>query len=376
MLLITKNYSKYIIMLHPKLKRNIIRIIPFGLIWLVLGLIFSAIEAAAIHDLQYRNELVIHISFTVFVFAMLFITLGGLTIGAFELLYIRSFFANRSLKVKMIGKFIIYLAFLFVLVTIAYPIAAHLESGYGVFSKEIWVRFIEFIKSTTFLSTALQLGVSLVATLFYVEVSDSLGPNVFIDFVTGKYHKPNQENRIFMFVDMKSSTTIAEQLGHNSYFYFLKDYFRILSDVLIEYAAEIYQYVGDEIIVTWKLKNGIDNNSCINCFFEMKKAITKNETLFLKKYNVMPDFKAGLHYGEVTTGEIGHVKRNIIFTGDVLNASARIQSLCNHYNSDILISDDLIQVLDLKDSYSITSMGITQLRGKSEDMELFTIHPL
>ena len=78
-----------------------------------------------------------------------------------------------------------------------------------------------------------------------------------------------------MFLDMKSSTTIAESLGHVKYFEMLKEYYSDLSDPIIKYSGEIYQYVGDEIVVSWKLKNGLQNNNCIQCFFAMKAGNSK-----------------------------------------------------------------------------------------------------
>jgi adenylate cyclase len=147
----------------------------------------------------------------------------------------------------------------------------------------------------------------------------------------GKYHHPVEEERIFMFLDMKSSTTIAESLGHVKYFQMLKEYFFDLSVAVIDYAGIIYQYAGDEMIISWKLKDGLKNNNSIACFFAMKRAMEIQTVKYKRQFGVVPEFKAGLHCGMVTAGEIGSLKKEIIFTGDVLNTSARIQGLCNYY---------------------------------------------
>jgi len=70
-----------------------------------------------------------------------------------------------------------------------------------------------------------------------------------------------------MFLDIKSSTTIAERIKHKKYFELLNDFFNDVTDPIIYNKGEIYQYVGDEITVSWKLENGVDNFNCINCFF-------------------------------------------------------------------------------------------------------------
>jgi len=57
----------------------------------------------------------------------------------------------------------------------------------------------------------------------------------------------------------------------------------------------------------------------------------------------------------------------------VLNATARIQGLCNDYNIDLLISADLIKNLNLDPEFQTKSIGKNELRGKKENIELYTI---
>jgi len=108
----------------------------------------------------------------------------------------------------------------------------------------------------------------------------------------------------------------------------------------------------------------------------MKAAIRKQTGKYDERFGVLPEFKAGFHLGKVTTGEIGVVKKEIIFTGDVLNITARIQGLCNTYSVDILISNDLIKRLTLDSQFSVKTLGESQLKGRNEKIELFTIRPL
>jgi adenylate cyclase len=216
----------------------------------------------------------------------------------------------------------------------------------------------------------------IIVSQFYTEVSENMGHSVLINFFTGKYHSPKEEERIFMFLDMKSSTTIAETLGHVKYFEMLREYYSDLSDPIIKYSGEIYQYVGDEIVVSWKLTNGLKDNNCIQCFFAMKAGLQKQSKKYNDKFGLSPEFKAGFHLGKVTTGEIGVIKKEIIFTGDVLNTTARIQGLCNEYKVDILISGPLIKRLNLTSAFKIKALGENELRGRDEKIELFTIFPI
>ncbi|MEM6687272.1 MAG: adenylate/guanylate cyclase domain-containing protein [Bacteroidota bacterium] len=232
------------------------------------------------------------------------------------------------------------------------------------------------LQSVGFLSTGFQMFISLATSLFYTELSENIGQGVLANFIRGKYHRPKEEDRIFMFLDMKSSTTIAEQLGHVRYFELLKEYYYTLSDAVIAHSGEIYQYVGDEMVVSWKYKHGIRNNNCVECFFKMKNDLLAKQSKFETQFGVHPEFKAGLHLGTVTTGEIGSIKKEIIFTGDVLNATARIQALCNVLGVDILISKDIKDILPLEKKFQVISQGNQELRGKQTLKEVYTLQKI
>jgi len=363
-------------MLSPKTKRNISRIIPFGVIWLVLGWVnlFSqeAVLAAALGE-DLNQSAVIRMTPTVFLFASIAIIVVGSLVGTIEVVWLGNMFSKKSLLRKIAYKLVFYTIFLLLVILITYPIAAALESQISLFDPIILDKLLDFLGNIEFASTMVSISFSLFVSLFYSEISENIGHGVLMNFFTGKYHKPIEEKRIFLFSDMKSSTNIAEQLGHIKYFELLKEYYSDFSDAIIRHSGEVYQYIGDEIVISWKFEEGIKNNNCINCFFTMGEDLQKKADWYTSNFGVAPTFKAGLHLGKVTTGEIGALKKEIIFTGDVLNTTARIQGLCNQYDVDVLISEDLLVELNLGNQFQIRSLGITELKGKEEKMELFTV---
>lgn len=354
-------------------KRNIIRIIPFGIIWLVFSILFLWIEAVAVGDQDNKLDTAIRLEADIVIFALVLITLIGFLVGFVEVVFLNRLFERKSFAVKIISKFLIYTAFFFLIILINFPIAASMELDTSFFDKRVWDRYVVFFFSATNASAMVQLSFQLLVSLLYAEISENLGQNVLLNFFTGKYHKPVAETRIFMFADMKDSTSIAEQLGHIQYFELLKSYYFDLSNAIVKNHGEVYQYIGDEIVISWKLKNGLDRNYCLQCFFDMKADLAKRKNTYLDQYGVFPDFKAGLHYGEVTTGEIGALKKEIFFTGDVLNTTARIQGLCNEYNVDLLVSKNLIDQLNLEDNYAVQFLGKPKLKGKIDAVDLVTV---
>lgn len=360
--------------MRPKVLYNLKRILPFGLIWLFTGWVFLLIEYWAVDSNSEIPEAAIKLNPTIFIFASLFITIVGLIVGTIEMLLVQKIFRNRSLLEKIIYKLLLYIFFLLVVISIAYPIATSIELGVSIFSAEVISRFKQFLLSTVFVSTMFQLGVHLFVSLFYAEISENIGQGVLLNFLTGKYHKPVIEKRIFMFLDMKSSTSIAEKLGHHRYFDFLRSYYESLSEPIIEHYGEVYQYIGDEIVISWRLEVGVRDAQCVLCFEAMRKALEAKASDFLSSFGIVPSFKAGIHVGEVTTGEMGALKKEIVFTGDVLNTTARIQGMCGQLNSDLLVSLELFKLFPDQMKANFELLRSFELRGRAEPIQLCAHH--
>jgi adenylate cyclase len=359
--------------LSPKLRRNIARIIPFGIIWLVMSWVFLINDLSLTRSQNINPDTDITITVPVFIFASLAVTVFGLMIGAFEMVVLEKRFNRFSLTKKIAYKFAIYLFLTLLIISVAYPIAASIEAGTPIYDPEIWRKMGRFFISATFVNTLVQLAFSLLLSVLYAVVSENLGYNVLRNLVTGKYHTPTVEERIFMFLDMKNSTTIAEQLGHVRYFELLRAYYDMMSDAIIDSWGEVYQYIGDEVVITWKADQGFRENNCVNCFLGIKDSFERSRNDFLVKYGAVPDFKAGMHVGEVTTGEVGALKREIVFTGDVLNTAARLQSLCKEHYKDLIISSEIYTNLEDKDNLATQALGAFTLKGKSKRTELYAV---
>ena len=214
-----------------------------------------------------------------------------------------------------------------------------------------------------------------IITLIGLLVNDKYGPGIFVSFLLGRYFHPRREDRIFMFLDLKGSTTIAEKLGEERYFNFLKDTYSDATPGILESKGEIYQYVGDEIVVSWKPDSGKENINALQCFFDIQQRLLDRSAYYRAHYaGILPEFKAGLHYGFVTAGEIGVVKRDIVYSGDVMNTTARIQGKCNELGVNILLSKSLLDKLGtLQNLFEPTEMGQIALRGKQDAMMLYTV---
>lgn len=208
---------------------------------------------------------------------------------------------------------------------------------------------------------------------FVRQVNRMLGQNALLNFLTGRYHEPVEEERVFMFLDLKTSTQIAEKLGHKKYHEFLNDFFFDITPAIVESRGEIYQYVGDEVVVTWSRRGGTVPADSLYCYFRISAAVARVAHRYEERYGFAPEFKAGFHYGPVVTGFIGDVKRDVVFHGDTVNTASRIRTECTTVNKNLLLSGDLLRNVTISSSLTPERMGRIRLKGKEKEIELYTL---
>jgi adenylate cyclase len=211
---------------------------------------------------------------------------------------------------------------------------------------------------------------------FINQVNTKYGPGVLLPILLGKYRNPREEERIFMFMDLKSSTAIAESLGHIKYSSFIRDSFMDINKVLFPYNAQVYQYVGDEIILSWTINEGLKNLSCVHFYFACEKQFDKKREYYIKNFGQVPHFKAGLHMGKVTAVEIGEIKRDIAYHGDTMNIAARIQSMCNEFGKKFLVSSYFAEQSNVDSRFATTTLGNILLKGKIATVGLVSVETL
>ena len=210
-------------------------------------------------------------------------------------------------------------------------------------------------------------------TLFFLQVCDKFGPGNLWRFLIGEFHSPRQVDRIFMFLDMKASTRIAERLGHHQYFNLLRHCFAEMTGPVTRFGGEIYQYLGDGIIISWPMSRGFKQWRCIHCFFAIRQQFRRRGSFFHRQFGILPVFKAGLHCGAVTAGELGQLKTEIVFSGAVLNTTARIQDQCNALGADFLISEQACGHLSDAGDYAFIPKDAVVLQGRRDKIRLFAV---
>jgi adenylate cyclase len=297
--------------------------------------------------------------------------LGGVLLASLHQLVQKKRFRRHPFGVLILVETIVDL---FIIIAVFIPVTT--ASGVWFFGRTWAESFdynLDYMQTLPFLGLVIYL--LLVAALynFMHEVSKKFGHGVMLGMLFGRYHQPREESRIVMFLDLKSSTTHAEKLGHIRYSRLIQDCFFDLNTVLIAYEAYIYKYVGDEAILSWTMDSGIKMANCLQIFFGFHKRLEERKEWYLSEYGIQPIFKAGLNVGQITIAEVGEDRREIEYHGDVLNTAARIQGQCNLYGKRILISEDLNELLKEDSDYQFEEIGELELKGKNQKVRIYSV---
>ena len=208
---------------------------------------------------------------------------------------------------------------------------------------------------------------------FVGQVNRLLGRRVLVRLIVGRYHRPREEVRVFLLIDLRGSTQIAERLGNLRYHSFLRRFISDVTGTVIRYRGEAHRYVGDEVILTWTAEEGLHNARCVEAVFAISDTLETARTEYEADFGVVPSFWAGLHVGPVVAGEIGTIKQEIAFLGDTLNTATRIEQACKELQRSFLASAEVVSALELPNDIATESLGRVELRGIEESVELFAM---
>ena len=301
---------------------------------------------------------------------------GAILGGSFLVFFVNVRYNDKPYGYTILAVTISYmLIFAFITIVMALIIIPY-ETGVPMGDPNFKKELINFLIDSSPLKSAIAWSLVVGATQLLLQVNSKFGQQAFWNIIRGRYNTPKEEKKIFMFLDISSSTSIAEQLGDEKYHALLKEFFADITNPIIENRGEIYQYVGDEVVVAWNEFEGLEDNRCLKCFFDIKLHINSNSKKYLSHYGLIPTFRAGIHHGKVIAGEIGVIKRDITYSGDVLNTTSRIQTTCKELDKEIVISNDLASKLRLEGYYTAQSIGHIKLKGKGKSLLLVSIGQL
>jgi adenylate cyclase len=289
---------------------------------------------------------------------LLCVAIGGVELFVLDGL-MRDWLSRLSFTVNLIVRSTIYAAIIMIIQGFH---LGEVIAGLPVdtFGQNFWSGFI----SAAVISVLMNLGFG---------IANIIGPRAFLNFVSGRYHSPIEENRFVLFVDIAGSTGLAERLGGVAIHRFLDHTFRLLTLAVVDYRGEVLNYVGDEVIVTWPERGGAVDCRPLQCFVAMRDELSRASSQFEREFGATPRIRGSLHFGPVIVGEIGDVKRAIVFNGDVMNTAARLEELSRKVEGGFLASRAAMDRFSSAPPFAVRDLGQLPIRGRADGIDVVGI---
>jgi class 3 adenylate cyclase len=212
----------------------------------------------------------------------------------------------------------------------------------------------------------------LVGAIF--ELRRRVGGPTLGGLLLGTYHRPRRELRIVMFLDIESSTALAERMGELRVHDLITEFFFDIDQSIAEHGGEVHAYVGDAVIVTWPLADEPEQNArALRCFFAAEDRMTELRPAYLRKFGVAPRFRAGAHAGPVVVSECGDMKRQIAYFGDTMNVAARLCDHCKTAKEALLVSADLLRIAAPPPEFNVGTGASIALRGRQAPVDAHAV---
>ncbi|PIV30032.1 MAG: adenylate/guanylate cyclase domain-containing protein [Zetaproteobacteria bacterium CG_4_9_14_3_um_filter_49_83] len=177
-----------------------------------------------------------------------------------------------------------------------------------------------------------------------------------------------------LFSDIRSFTTLTEELGAQGTVHLLNEYFTLMVECIQDEGGMLDKFIGDAIMAAFgvPVAHDDDEDRALRCAIRMQTDLRSwNERRAMEGKQAV-DIGIGLNTDTIVTGNIGSPKRmDYTMIGDGVNLASRLESACKQYASRILISENTRKLL--KGIYRIRDIDMVVVKGKTEPVRIFEV---
>jgi adenylate cyclase len=176
------------------------------------------------------------------------------------------------------------------------------------------------------------------------------------------------------FSDITGFTGITETFSAQELMIYLSEYLEKITEIIRDHGGTIDKYIGDGIMAFWGAPHEDPQHALQACkaALAVQKRLGDLNNTWKKEGKPPFPTRIGVHSGSTIIGNVGSTERmNYTIIGDSVNIAARLVELTKEYKTDILISADTAG--RLKGKLATRTLGMVNLKGKSEEMEVFAL---
>lgn len=341
---------------------NLKQVLLYCLTGMLLGLIYIALVNGFSHSYPFINGVIIGI-------------LLGAMIGVFEIylfgqrLQRYPFFVMLSIRVCT---YITCITVIILIVVTTTRSVRHEQIFLAALQSE---ESLAYIFHGNFKTAITYTFLAAVLANFIRLVSFKIGRGMPTNFFLGLYYQPKLVERIFIFLNISNADHVLKKNNLETYHQFIHEIYCAISVAAIHHNAYVYEYVDDQMIVYWKANHKARSSSWLFFCKEISTVMRNRQDYTEKTYGIVPKLRCVLHGGNVIQAEIGELKTEIVFHGDVLNTAARMMSVAHEKKQEFVASQYIVDRLTPPDEKIHHPIGEIELRGKQIPVSLYSMLP-
>jgi adenylate cyclase len=177
-----------------------------------------------------------------------------------------------------------------------------------------------------------------------------------------------------LFSDVRSFTTITEELGAQGTVKLLNDYFTIMVDCITDEGGMLDKFIGDAMMCIFgtPVAHDDDPDRAVRAAIRMMTDLNVFNDKRASEGKMPIDHGMGINTDSIVSGNIGSPKRmDYTVIGDGVNLAARIESACKQYGAHILISEYTHKAV--KATYRTRPVDYVIVKGKTEPVGIYEV---
>ena len=214
------------------------------------------------------------------------------------------------------------------------------------------------------------LFIAMTMGILALRVVGFIGARNLLHLLVGRYMRPIIERKVLLFLDMKGSTATVEALGAVRAKAYIGKFIFDISRPISEHAGDIYLYTGDGLIGMWDWNTAIENDTIVAVVDALYAAVERERAFYEATFGRVPEFRVGVHGGDVVISEQGDTRKAIGVYGDTINIAARMEQTAKEIGEGCIFSNDIVTALSNK-SARFEQKGMVPVRGISDPIEVW-----
>lgn len=208
------------------------------------------------------------------------------------------------------------------------------------------------------------------------EAASNFVPSEFLNFLERmnllevRLGDQIQTEMTVLFSDIRSFTSISEQMEPEENFAFINSYLNKMGPVIRENKGFIDKYIGDAIMALFPY----NPENCVKSGISMMNRLAEFNSERKARDEIEINIGIGIHTGDLMLGIIGEDKRyEGTVIADAVNLASRLEGLTKYYGASIIISEHVLDRIEDKSAYHIRFLDLVKVKGKKDAIAIYEV---